>query len=80
MNIPLPRVHPSIVAMLDHTAAEFGGRPALVQGGESLTYTEMRRCAGGLAAMIGRHAPSDVPAGWRVATLLGNSLLAAAAP
>jgi long-chain acyl-CoA synthetase len=76
MSTHLPRVHTSIVAMLDDTATEFGERTALIQGGEALSYRQMRRCVAGLAAQLGRH----VRPGERVATILGNSLVAAVAP
>jgi long-chain acyl-CoA synthetase len=69
-------VHDSVVAMLDHTAAAFGPRPALVTDDDTLSYRELRRCVAGLARLVRREAP----AGTRVATVLGNSLLAAIAP
>lgn len=78
MTVPttLPRMHKTVVAMLEDTAAQFGGRLALVQGRQSLTYRELRRCAAGMAQAIQMH----VKPGDRVATVLGNSLLAAVAP
>lgn len=72
----LPHTHDTVVAMLEHTAAEFGDRIALVQGETSLTYRALRRCAAGLAQVI----RAQVRPGDRVATVLGNSLLAAVAP
>lgn len=75
MTVHLPPVHDSIVAMLDRAAADFGERTALWSEEQGLTYAEMRRCVAGCARWL-----EDVPAGSRVATVLGNSMLAAIAP
>jgi long-chain acyl-CoA synthetase len=76
MSRPMPRVHASVVAMLEDTVAQFGDRAALVQGEQSLSYRELRRCVAGLAQQIRLHARP----GERVATVLGNSFVAALAP
>ena len=68
--------HASVMAMLDHTVAEFGGHEAVVLEDQSLSYRELRGCAIGLARLL----QERVPAGSRVATVLGNSLVAAIAP
>ncbi len=74
--LKMPPVHASVMAMLDHTAAEFGDREAVVLEDQSLSYRELRGCALGLA----RWLQGQVPADSRVATVLGNSLVAAIAP
>lgn len=79
MNTPalnMPPVHASVMAMLDHTVAEFGDHEALVLEEQSLSYRELRACALGLSRLLRDQAP----AGSRVATVLGNSLVAAVAP
>jgi len=76
MSALLPRVHASIVAMLDDAVAAFGERAALVQGDSTMSYAAMRRCVGGMARLI---RETDA-AGERVATVLANSMLAAVAP
>jgi long-chain acyl-CoA synthetase len=70
------RVHPSIVAMLADTAAEFPGHSALEMGGTAWTYAGLMRVVTGLARLL-REAGAE---GARVATVLPNSLLACAAP
>ncbi|TFZ00862.1 long-chain fatty acid--CoA ligase [Ramlibacter henchirensis] len=72
----LPAVHDSVVTMLDHAVADFGERQALVQDDQALTFTELRRCVSGLAMRLREAAPK----GGRIATILGNSMVAAVAP
>jgi long-chain acyl-CoA synthetase len=70
------RVHPSILAMLVDTAAEFPQHDAVVFGDTSWSYAGLERVVAALAQRLrdeGAH-------GARVATLLPNSLLACAAP
>ena len=61
MSGPLPRVHASIVAMLNDTAAAFSERAALVQGDSAMSYEEMRRCVGGMARLILEQDPAGDP-------------------
>lgn len=75
-TLRMPRVHASVMAMLDHTVAEFAELEALVLDDQVLNYRELRACALGLARLLQERAP----AGSRVATVLGNSLVAAIAP
>ena len=70
------RVHASIVAMLEATAAEFPGHDAVVFGGTRWSYAGLRRAVAGLAGLLREQGAP----GARVATLLPNSLLACAAP
>jgi long-chain acyl-CoA synthetase len=70
------RVHSSIVAMLEDTAAEFPGHEAVVFEGTTWCYAELRRIVAGLATLLREQGA----VGGRVATLLPNSLLACAAP
>ncbi|MGE0798755.1 MAG: long-chain fatty acid--CoA ligase [Lautropia sp.] len=69
-------MHDSIVAMLDRAAADFPERAALVQDETRWSYRELQACVAGMAAMLATRAAP----GARIATVLGNSLLAAAAP
>ena len=48
----LPTVHTSVVAMLEHTAAEFPERPALVMGEEQFNYRQLRNAVAGLARLL----------------------------
>ena len=73
---PMPRVHSSIVSMLDHTSQEWGQQLAIVCGEERLSYAELRACVLGLA----RWLVEAGAAGQRVVTLLPNSLSACIAP
>lgn len=73
---PLPLVHPSIVAMLEHTCADFPDHVALVMGNERLTYRQLRSATIALAHDL-RGAGAQ---GGRVATVLANSMLAAVLP
>lgn len=70
------RVHASILAMLQHTAAEYPEHEAVVYGDTTWTYAGLQRVVAGLAGLL-RDAGAP---GTRVATLLPNSLLACAAP
>ena len=72
----MPRLHSSIVSMLDHTSNEWGAQAALVVDGQSLSYNELRACVLGLARWLALSGA----AGQRVATLLPNSLTACIAP
>ena len=45
----MPRVHSSIVSMLDHSCEHWGTRQALMFGEKSLRYEELRSCVLGLA-------------------------------
>jgi long-chain acyl-CoA synthetase len=76
MSAPLPLVHDSVVAMLDHAVADFGDRRALVHGDQALSFLELRRCVGALSRLLGKVAPP----GACIATILGNSMVAAVAP
>lgn len=70
------RVHASIVAMLEDTAAAFPDQDAVVFGETTWSYAGLRRVAAGLAGLLREQGA----AGTRVATVLPNSLLACAAP
>ena len=48
----LPTVHTSVVAMLEHTAAEFPERPALVMGEEQFNYRQLRNAVAGLGRLL----------------------------
>lgn len=72
----LPRVHTSIVSMLDHTANEFPDHLAVVSGDDRLSYEELRRCVSSIAHLL---MDAGSP-GRRVATVLPNSLIACVAP
>ena len=72
----MPRVHSSIVSMLEHSCDEWGPQPALVCGEQTLSYTELRACVLGLARWLVQAGAK----GQRVATVLPNSLLACIAP
>jgi long-chain acyl-CoA synthetase len=70
------RLHPSIVAMLEDTAAAFPSQAAVEMDGTRWSYGELRRVVAGLATLL---RESGAP-GARIATLLPNSLLACATP
>ena len=72
----LPRVHTSVVAMLDHTATEFPERPALVMGEEQFNYRQLRNAVAGLARVLMAGGSQYQ----RVATVLPNSLVACIVP
>jgi len=72
----MPQVHDSIVSMLCATNNAFSNRTALEMGGESLTYLQLCNVSTGLAETL-REAGAP---GHRVATVLGNSLIAAVLP
>ncbi len=62
--------------MLDRTADEFPDRPAIVFGGDTLSYQALRSSVAGLASMLASRGAR----GCRVATCLPNSLLSCIAP
>ena len=72
----MPRVHSSIVSMLDHTCAQWGQQQAVVFGEQSLSYVQLRSSVLGLA----QHLMHAGVAGQRVATVLPNAVLACIAP
>lgn len=72
----MPLVHASIVAMLAHTSAEFPNHVALVMGNHKLSYGQLCNTSVALAREL-RDAGAQ---GRRVATILGNSMLAAVLP
>lgn len=66
----LPRVHPTVVHMLDEAAGRAGGAAALACGDRRLTYSQYLRCVAGFA----RELQSLGARGSRVALICGNSL------
>ena len=72
----LPKVHTSVVAMLEHSATEFPERQALVMGEEQFTYRQLRNAVVGLARLLAAGGSKHQ----RVATVLPNSLVACIAP
>jgi len=75
-SAPLPLVHPSIVAMLEHTCVDFPDQAALVMGNERLNYRQLR-CA---TITLARDLRGAGVQGARVATVLSNTMLAAVLP
>ena len=73
---PMPRLHDSIVAMLSATNSVFADHAALEIGQEQFSYRQLSNASAGLAQTL-REAGAP---GRRVATVLGNSMIAAVLP
>jgi len=75
-SVHMPRVHDSIVAMLSATQGVYADYRALEMGQAKVSYRQLCNASAGLALTL-REAGAS---GQRVATVLGNSMIAAVLP